>query len=148
MPVVVRAMQPADHATWARMRAALWPRDADTPPHVDEIATLQREDASWAFLAEAEDGTAAGFAEVALRTCANGCESQPVPFLEGIWVEPPFRRRGVGKALIRRIETFLSERGFNEIGSDALIDNTGSHAAHGGWGFAEVERVVCFRKAF
>ena len=37
-------------------------------------------------------------------------------------------------------------RGFREIGSDALLDNRASHAAHAGWGFAETERVVYFRK--
>jgi aminoglycoside 6'-N-acetyltransferase I len=148
MTMIVRAMQPADHAAWVRMRAALWPEDGDSLPRVEEIATLLREKSAWAFLVVTENGTPAGFAEVALRTCANGCDSQPVPFLEGIWVEPPFRRRGIGKALIRHIEAFLAARGFNEIGSDALIDNTESHAAHGAWGFTEVERVVCFRKTF
>ena len=38
-------------------------------------------------------------------------------------------------------------RGFREIGSDALLDNEASHAAHRDWGFSETERVVYFRKA-
>jgi len=37
-------------------------------------------------------------------------------------------------------------RGFAEIGSDADIANSASHAAHRGWGFVETERVVYFRK--
>jgi aminoglycoside 6'-N-acetyltransferase I len=70
-----------------------------------------------------------------------------VPFLEGIWVEPRFTRQGLGAQLMAHIEAFLAARGFREIGSDALIDNRVSHAAHLEWGFAETERVVYFRKA-
>jgi aminoglycoside 6'-N-acetyltransferase I len=44
------------------------------------------------------------------------------------------------------MEEFLIARGFRELGSDALIENHGSHAAHRGWGFSETERVVYFRK--
>src|SRR5262245_30509124 len=101
---------------------------------------------AWSFIAETTDGEPAGFAEVALRPYANGCDTRPVPFLEGIWVEPRFRRQGLGAQLIAHIETLLAARGFREIGSDALIDNRVSHAAHRGWGFSEIERVVYFRK--
>jgi aminoglycoside 6'-N-acetyltransferase I len=73
-------------------------------------------------------------------------DSQPVPFLEGIFVRPQFRRLGVGARLIAHIEDFVAARGFHELGSDALIDNHESHAAHRGWGFSEMERVVYFRK--
>ena len=88
-----------------------------------------------------------GFAEVSIRKFANGCETQPVAFLEGIWVEPPLRRQGIGRLLVEHIEAFAVARGFREIGSDALLDNEASHAAHRDWGFSETERVVYFRKA-
>jgi aminoglycoside 6'-N-acetyltransferase I len=138
-------MDEGSHAVWARMRSALWPDDPKLP-HAEEIAGLLDDKWSWAFLAEL-DGSLAGFAEVTLRTCANGCDSQPVPFLEGIWVEPPFRRQGVGRALVRYIESFLLARGFTELGSDTEAENQHSQAAHQGWGFDEAERVVCYRKS-
>ena len=40
----------------------------------------------------------------------------------------------------------LAEKGFREIGSDTPLDNRASQDAHRGWGFAETERVVYFRK--
>jgi aminoglycoside 6'-N-acetyltransferase I len=40
----------------------------------------------------------------------------------------------------------VAARGFSEIGSDALVENNLSHAAHRSWGFSETERVVHFRK--
>jgi ribosomal protein S18 acetylase RimI-like enzyme len=91
-------------------------------------------------------GTAAGFAEIAIRPYADGCDSQPVPFLEGIWVKAELRRQGIGARLIKHIETFLTARGFRELGSDTPIDNDASQAAHLGWKFTETERVIYFRK--
>jgi aminoglycoside 6'-N-acetyltransferase I len=69
-----------------------------------------------------------------------------VPFLEGIWVDPKFRRLHLGARLLQHIESFVMDRGFQELGSDALIDDTQSHAAHRAWGFAESEPVIYFRK--
>jgi aminoglycoside 6'-N-acetyltransferase I len=127
------------------MRGVLWPDEAaaDLAHGIDQILTS----GDWGFVAETRDGMPIGFAEVAIRKYANGCETAPVPFLEGIWVREEFRRQGVSARLIRHVEAFLIARGFTELGSDALIGNLDSHAAHAAWGFSETERVVCFRKS-
>jgi aminoglycoside 6'-N-acetyltransferase I len=83
---------------------------------------------------------------VEIRKAANGCDSRPVAFLEGIWVKPEYRRQGAASRLVQYAEAFLAGRGFRELGSDALIDNRASHAAHLAWGFSETERVIYFRK--
>lgn len=127
------------------MRSALWPAET-RQAHARAIESLLANGNAWGFVAETRDGAAVGFAEVAIRAYANGCDSQPVPFLEGIWVEPPYRRKGVGNALIEHVELFLVARGFRELGSDTEIDNRSSQAAHLSWGFAETERVIYFRK--
>jgi aminoglycoside 6'-N-acetyltransferase I len=142
--VEIRPMERGDMRDWARMRLALWP-ESDELGHAKDIERVLAGADEWAFLAEM-DGTPAGFAEISIRKFANGCESAPVPFLEGIWVEPDFRRRGIGRRLVAHVEAFVRARGFREIGSDALIDNGASHAAHAAWGFSETERVVYFRK--
>ena len=146
MRCLIRKMETGDCAAWAKMRAELWP-DETAQVHAIEIETLVARADVWNFIAETAEGESAGFAEVALRPYANGCDTRPVPFLEGIWIEPRFRRQRLGAHLMAHIETFLVARGFREIGSDALIDNRVSHAAHLGWGFSETERVVYFRKA-
>jgi aminoglycoside 6'-N-acetyltransferase I len=145
MKVIVRAMQAGDRAVWARMRAALWPQDS-VSAHARGIDGLLAAANAWGFVAETADGTAAGFAEVALRPYANGCDSAPVAFLEGVWVDPQFRRRGIGAQLVGHAEAFVAARGFRELGSDTQIDNAASQAAHRAWGFSETERVVYFRK--
>jgi aminoglycoside 6'-N-acetyltransferase I len=127
------------------MRHALWPFTTLAENRRD-IEKILASDGMTGFVALDESGTPAGFAEVAVRPYANGCEETPVPFLEGIWVAPAFRRRGIGEAMIAHIGRFLSGMGYHELCSDALLDNTDSHDAHRSWGFAETERVVYFRK--
>jgi aminoglycoside 6'-N-acetyltransferase I len=138
-------MGATDRDVWAQMRAALWPQE-HAQAHGEWIDRIEKSETAWGFIAEAGDGAPAGFAEVAIRNYANGCDSAPVPFLEGIWVKGEFRRQGVGKALIAHAAAFLTARGFRELGSDSEIGNSVSHASHLGWGFSETERVVYFRK--
>jgi aminoglycoside 6'-N-acetyltransferase I len=145
MKFTIREMRAADQRVWAEMRTALWPTES-LQAHASSIDELLASGESWGFVAETPDGTAAGFAEIAIRKYANGCDTRPVAFLEGIWVKAHFRRQGIGARLIRHAETFLTSRGFRELGSDALLDNLGSQAAHLAWGFSETETVVYFRK--
>jgi aminoglycoside 6'-N-acetyltransferase I len=145
MAFSVRQMGRADREAWARMRAALWP-DASAEEHGKDVAAMLADATGWGFVAQNNDGAPVGFAEITIRPFANGCDSRPVPFLEGIWVEPRFRRQGVGALIVEHVEAFVAARGFGEIGSDALIENHISHAAHRGWGFCETERVIYFRK--
>jgi aminoglycoside 6'-N-acetyltransferase I len=141
----VRIMGHDDRAEWLAMRIALWPEER-AQDHADWIAGMLDDHDTWGFIAETTNGSAAGFAEVTLRKFANGCETQPVPFLEGILVRDRFRRRKVGARMIRHIETFFVRLGYREIGSDVLTDNLESQAAHVAWGFSETERVVYYRK--
>jgi len=142
--IALRPLTEADKDLWARFRHALWP-EGSLEEHARDVARLLGGGDYWGFVA-LRDGEPVGFAEIAIRRYANGCESQPVPFLEGIWVEPAFRRQGIAARLVADIEGFVKGLGFREIGSDAQIENRVSHAAHAAWGFAETERVVYFRK--
>ena len=145
MEFAVRQMSVNDRVIWAEMRIALWPDEA-LPAHTATIDELLGDNDVWGLIAEATDGGAVGFAEIAMRKYANGCDTQPVAFLEGVWVNPQFRRRGIGTRLIAHAEALLAARGFRELGSDTQINNHASQAAHVAWGFSETERVVYFRK--
>jgi aminoglycoside 6'-N-acetyltransferase I len=133
----------ADREDWAALRRELWP-DADD----DDIARMLKEPVRFAaFIARTANDGAVGFAEVSLRhDYVNGCETSPVGFLEGIYVVPRFRRRGVAASLVRAVEQWTLAQGASELASDALIDNTDSHRMHAALGFQETERVVGFRK--
>jgi aminoglycoside 6'-N-acetyltransferase I len=99
------------------------------------------------YVAYAEHGQPVGFIEVALRhDYVNGTESSPVAFLEGIYVTPTQRRRGVARNLVAVATVWAIERGCREFASDAALDNETSHEMHRSLGFVETERVVYFRK--
>jgi aminoglycoside 6'-N-acetyltransferase I len=142
---IIRRAHADDRTAWAAMRAALWPEE-DAAAHARGIDTLLGRGDAWGFIAEDASGRPIGFAEIAIRPYANGCDSEPVAFLEGIWIEAQSRRRGIGAQLIAHIEAFLLARGFRELGSDAPLGNLASQDAHRRWGFSETERVVYFRK--
>lgn len=100
-----------------------------------------------AFIAHAADDEAMGFAEVAIRhDYVNGCQYRPALFLEGIFVRPAFRGRGIARALCSAAGEFGARHGCREFASDVLIDDFDSLAAHAALGFTETERVVYFRK--
>lgn len=145
METVIRRMIAGDRAAWIEMRLALWPHESFAA-HAADVDRLLNAANVWNYIAEAVGGAAVGFAEISLRNWANGCRTQPVPFLEGIWVKDGFRRHGLGSRLLAHATAFLSAQGFDELGSDAHLDNLVSHAAHQAWGFSERVRVVYFRK--
>jgi aminoglycoside 6'-N-acetyltransferase I len=138
---------------WAALRAALWP-DCTAAEHAAYLRqVLGRGDTAVGFLAvEAGDapeprGAALGFAEATLRSdYVNGCESSPVGFLEGWFVVPAARGRGIGRALVAATEDWARQRGCTEMASDARLDNTEAQRAHEACGFDEAERVVYFHK--
>ncbi len=145
--MIVRPFQPEDEPEWRRLRHALWP-DTTSRDHVDDLATyLGRPEAHLIVVAALEAGDLAGFAEVSLRSQAEGCRTSPVGFLEGWYVDAAHRRQGVGRALVRAAEAWARSCGCREMGSDTWVDNTGSRAAHQALGFEEGSPVVTFRKS-
>ena len=129
---------------WHAMRALLWPDPG--LEDVEECAAML-ESANFLFLVAKDDVEAIGFAEGSIRNdYVNGCETTPVVFLEGIYVLPEHRKRGVARALCLALAQWGRDRGCKEFASDALLDNLESHAMHRALGFEETERVVCFRK--
>jgi len=142
----IRRVQPEDAPEHARMRCLLWPDEDPTELASEAQAFLGRAD-QVAFVAERPDASGlCGMVEAGVRPFANGVDEQPCAFVEGWWVDADVRRRGVGGALIAAVEDWARERGFHELGSDALLDNVLSHTAHRALGFEERERTVNFRK--
>ena len=151
MPTKTRLASDADTEEWLAMRAALWP-DADIDDLRFEVAAffaagVKPDALHRVFVAESEDGALVGMLELSLRSYADGCTSSPVPFIEGWYVAPAARRRGVGGALVKAAAQWAIAHGYAEMASDALIDNKVSHHAHASLGFEEVERAIRFRKS-
>lgn len=129
------------------MRRPLWPDAAprelirEAEAYFDGARSLRA-----VFLGVAPAGEPLGMLELSLRSVAEGCRTTPVPYVEGWYVVPAARRRGIGRELMAAAKTWACERGYAEIASDAPIDNLLSARAHPALGFAEVGRQVHFRK--
>ncbi|HTB22173.1 MAG TPA: GNAT family N-acetyltransferase [bacterium] len=145
MAVLIRRATLQDRKLWAAMRFELWP-EAGLAEHFKDLPKWARRRRFGAWIA-LDKALPVGFVEAYVRDFANGCEGQPVAFLEGIWVQKAYRRKGIGKRLLRRVEQWALDQGLAELGSDAYAGDKLSHRSHRGWGFKETERVVYFRKS-
>ena len=144
----IRAATSDDARAWTRLRHELWPEESleDLTDDVRAFFAGDRRQLQAVFVAQGGSMDAIGFAEMNFRPYAEGCSSDRVAFLEGWYVEPAFRGRGLGRALIRACEDWARSAGCTEFASDALADNRQGHLAHLGVGFEEVEVIRCFRK--
>jgi aminoglycoside 6'-N-acetyltransferase I len=149
--VTIRAAQPSDRTGLAAARSALWPSSTREEHDAELAAMLAGEPSSTlpqAILVAEAAGALVGFVEIGLRSHADGCDPRrPVAFVEGWYVAPEMRRRGIGGALIAAAEDWGRSRGCTEIASDTWIDHTISQRAHEALGFAVVDRCVHYRKA-
>ena len=144
--MILRDLGEPDREIWFAMRQRLWPTypAEQLASEIDEFLASRSE---WGlFLAEVE-GEPAGFAECRLRESAAGCSTSGVGYLEAWYVEPRFRRQGVGAALVSRCEGWAKERGATEMASDTTNEYPNSPAAHGALGFVEVKRRFLYRKS-
>ncbi len=92
-------------------------------------------------------GRLVAFADCCLRhDYVEGCETSPVAYLEGIYVEAKWRGQGIAAALVRACEGWARELGCLEFASDADIRNHSSQAFHRALGFTEAARIVHFHK--
>ena len=149
----IRPVFAADLAELVRMRTALWPDESNHfvearkringTPDSEFLARFPC--AVW--VAERPEGGLAGFVEIGLRSHAEGCYAgNPIGYVEGWYVDPDVRNRGIGRALMEAAEGWARARGCTEMASDAELDNRTSHRAHAAIGYDEVIRIVAFRK--
>lgn len=142
----VRPLTEGELDAWLDLRVALWP-DSTREEHASDRELVLDDPQRYAVLVVPDDsGRLVAFAEVSLREWAEGCESRPVGYLEGWYVAPAWRRRGLGRALVEAAERWAQARGAREFASDVEPDNAASLAAHARLGFREVGRAVLFAK--
>jgi aminoglycoside 6'-N-acetyltransferase I len=99
------------------------------------------------FVAETPDGKLLGFAEVDLRSHADGCSpARPVGYLEGWYVAEAARHNGIGRLLLFAAEDWARSYGCVEMASDTWIENELSQTCHKALGFEIVDRCVHYRK--
>src|SRR5215831_9524246 len=148
----IRQAKPADRDRLAQLREALWP-ETSAAEHARELEPILAGQTPGAmpltnFVAESADGALIGFAEVDLRSHADGCDpARPVGYLEGWYVAQDYRGNGIGRQLLSAAENWARIHNCVEMASDALIDNELSQSCHNALGFEVVDRCIHYRKA-
>jgi aminoglycoside 6'-N-acetyltransferase I len=144
----VRPVVREDAGAWLRMRRALWPEHEGNwhANEIEEFLAGRSKMPLAVLVAVDQSDQPIGFVELFIRPYAEDCDTDRVAYLEGWYVEQHYRRRGVGRALIEASEQWGREQGCTEFGSDALIDNDVSAAAHAALGFVETVQIRCFKK--
>ena len=134
-----------DLAILTRLASALW---SDCPKSTlgDELSSALS-DSDCAFFIAYSGKHAVGFAECGLRhDYVEGTDSSPVGYLEGIYIEEPYRRKGLAKELLSTCENWAKTKGCREFASDCELENVDSLAFHLNTGFEEANRIICFVK--
>lgn len=145
MEFFVRRATPEDKAAWFRMRQLLW---SDTP--VDaldyDLDEILNDPGQAVFIASLPDGRRIGFLEASLRDQAESCETSPVGYIEGWFVEEGLRDKGIGASLVRASEEWARGLGATEMASDTWLENDEAIRVHRRLGYEETERLVHFVK--
>lgn len=81
------------------------------------------------------EGAAIGFASLRLVPYLSG--GVPRAELTELYVEPAYRRRGIGRALVRRVEALAIERGATELVLLTGLDNQEAQAFYRNLGYRE-----------
>ncbi len=135
-----------DFDEWLAMALELWP-DYEPGEMKAILEGLTKDPKEEPFICRLPDGSPAGFIDLSTRTdYVEGTKSSPVGYIEGIYVQPSLRGRGVGRALVDFAGRWASAKGFTELASDAELANTDSHKFHAAVGFTEGGRIVAFVK--
>jgi aminoglycoside 6'-N-acetyltransferase I len=143
--IVIRPVQPKDRPEWLRMRQVLWP-DHTAEEFAVQSDEILNDDMQPVFVVERANGKLGAFIEAGTRKYAEGCDTSPVGFIEGWYVDEDLRGQGIGKALVATAEEWARSQGLTEMASDTWLDNDISIQAHLKMGYEETERLVHFAK--
>ena len=157
MSITYRAAKPDDVDTITKLSVKLYDemalyKENDVKKHEElEFFAYNESDLrnkNMAMFLAFDGEKAVGFSHVFIRyEYVIGTESAPpVGYLEGIYVCPEYRRRGVAKALVLMCEEWSGEKGCAEFASDCELGNTESLKFHLKIGFRETNRIIFFAK--
>lgn len=130
---------------WLKMGMSLWPDNIVEELRHEFLSQLSSGKET-TFLYKTHDQYV-GFINVSVRNdYVEGSSTSPVGFIEGIYVKPEYRKKGISKELVKLAEEWAKSKGCKEMGSDVEFHNTSSYDFHKSVGFEEANRIICFIK--
>ncbi len=140
--IAIRPASVNDLNELARLGRQLWPSHTEEDL-LKEFGQILAEGGFFCLLLRQERSV--GFAQCQLRRdYVEGAASSPVGYLEGIYVEPESRRRGLARLLLTYCEHWAREQGCLEFASDCELENDLSLNFHLAAGFREAGRIIHF----
>ena len=125
---------------WAELCTALWPELT-----VDSVMRMSHEGLFKNEFLYFEGEEPAAFLSLSLRSdYVEGTKSRLTGYIEGLFVKPEFRRKGIAEKLVKHAKKWSEGFGCTELASDCTIDNEASQKFHKYMGFSETNRIVCY----
>lgn len=86
-----------------------------------------------------------GFIHMSIRSgFVEGADTSPVGYVEGIYVKPDFRKKGVAKELYDAGAEWVKSKKCTQIGADIGLYNDMCPDFYISMGFNEVNRIICY----
>lgn len=142
----VRPLRETDLNEWFRLRKLLWDASSDDDHKSEMLEIIEHPESQMILVADSGNGRLLGFLEVSIRPFVEDCNSDNVGYLEGWYVDPEYRKMGVGRQLVASAENWALQKGCTEMASDAEIGNQLSLTAHQSLGYRETSRLVHLKK--
>ena len=142
---MIRKATVEDARVAAELACKLWPGHSvgDITAELCEVLC----DTDCAIFLSYAGVSAVGFAQCGLRhDYVEGTETSPVGYLEGIYIEEAFRKKGYARELLTACQQWDKAKGCKEFASDCELSNTQSLRFHLHCGFEEANRIICFTK--
>ena len=144
MEITIRRVTQNDKTEWFHMRKGIWPEAPDEYLDFDMDDILASDNDLVIFACDGDSPI--GLTEARIREYGEGCETSPVGYLEGWYVQDDYRGRGIVGIMTQAAENWVREKGCTEMASDTWLDNEPSIRAHVKMGYIEVERLVHYVK--
>ncbi len=142
----VRPVTENDLPAWFKLRQLLWDESSDNEHRTEMRDIFEHTETQLVLVVEIMNGKLIGFLEASIRPFVEDCYTDHVGYLEGWFVEPEFRRHGIGRLLVSTAEDWARQKGCVEMASDSEIGNDLSLQAHLKLGYEETSQLVHLRK--
>lgn len=142
---MIRQVTKKDVTCAAEMAVMIW-NSHSVEELVEEFETVLENEECVIYLYYI-DNMPIGFAQCGLRhDYVEGTQSNPVGYLEGIFIQEEYRKKGYARELLAECENWAKEKGCSEFASDCELNNEASFDFHMNVGFTEAGRIICFTK--
>jgi len=138
-------ISPLNKEVLCAMFVEMWPDESKEDHQVYVNDVLQKDNQHAILSKRNTDYT--GFIYLSLRSdFVPGATAYPVAYIEGIFIRPPYRKKGLATQLVQLGEKWGREHGSRQLASDVEISNVISQDFHQAMGFEEEDRVITYIK--